>query len=163
MSRLIATVFGIGYLRPAPGTWGAAAALPMAWVLLTLGGPVLLVVALVVGVAAAFWAVPRVTRGGPDKDPSEIVIDEVTGQWIALLPVGIGAAHVGVAPLALWPGWIAAFLLFRLFDVWKPGPIGRAERTPGPWGVISDDLIAGLFAAIGVVILAGVAHGVMGG
>jgi len=96
-----------------------------------------------------------------DHDPSEIVVDELVGQWIAFLPVSIGAAHVGADLTVLWPGWIAAFLLFRLFDIWKPGPIGWADRKGDARGVMLDDVIAGVFAAIGVVILAAISHGVM--
>jgi phosphatidylglycerophosphatase A len=89
------------------------------------------------------------------------VIDEVAGQWIALWPIMIGASHVGADVTALWPGWVAAFVLFRLFDITKPGPIGWADRRGDALGVMLDDVIAGVFAAIGVVILAGLSHAVM--
>jgi phosphatidylglycerophosphatase A len=101
------------------------------------------------------------TRGQADHDPSEVVIDEALGQWIALLPVIWGAAQAGVQPAALWPGWIAAFLLFRVFDIWKPGPVGWADRKEGALGVMLDDVIAGLLAALGVVLLGLAAHMVL--
>jgi phosphatidylglycerophosphatase A len=82
----------------------------------------------------------------------------VVGQWIALLPVFFGAAHAGADVTALYPGWIAAFLLFRLFDIWKPGPVGKADRRGGPTGVMLDDVWAGVFAAIGVILLAALSH-----
>jgi hypothetical protein len=85
----------------------------------------------VLAVAAAFWSIGDLVRrlGEPGHhDPSWVVIDELAGQWIALLPVAIGAEASGAAPSDLWPGWLAAFLLFRLFDVWKPG----AHRLGGP-------------------------------
>ena len=63
---------------------------------------------------------------------------------------------------ALWPGWISAFVLFRLFDIWKPGPVGWADRKSGPLGVMLDDIIAGLMAALGTAALAGFSHGVLG-
>ena len=157
----IATVFGIGYLRPAPGTWGSLVALPAALVLLWVGGPWLLIVALVLVFGVGLWATRSVIAESHDTDPSEVVIDEVAGQWIALLPIAIGAADAGVAYLALWPGWVAAFLLFRLFDIWKPGPVGWADRRGDALGVMLDDVIAGVFAAIGVAVLAGIAHGIM--
>lgn len=159
MSRLIATFFYVGLLRPAPGTWGSLAALPCAWALHVAGGPWLLIAALIVVAAAGYWATARETARTGVPDPSEIVIDEVAGQWIALLPLSFGAASNGVGMLALWPGWIAAFVLFRLFDIWKPGPVGWADRRHGPLGVMLDDGIAGALAAVCVVILAGLAHG----
>jgi phosphatidylglycerophosphatase A len=109
--------------------------------------------------AAGVWATAEMTRGSDNHDPSEVVMDEVVGQWIALLPVLIGAAHVGAPTLALWPGWVVAFLAFRLFDIWKPGPIGWADRRSDPLGVMLDDVIAGVFAAITVALSAAVVHG----
>ena len=101
------------------------------------------------------------TRGSKDHDPSEIVIDEVTGQFIALLPLSYASWMHGIDILAMWPGWIAAFALFRLFDITKPGPIGWADRRGDALGVMLDDVIAGIFAAIGVIGLAGLWHGVL--
>ena len=87
------------------------------------------------------------------------MIDEVVGQWIALAPVIIGASHAGVPITALWPGWIAAFALFRLFDITKPGPVGWADSKDNATGVMLDDVIAGLMAAICVSGLASIWHG----
>jgi phosphatidylglycerophosphatase A len=161
VSRTIATFFGVGLLRPAPGTWGSLAALPVAWALCTLGGPWALIAALVLAIFAGVWATTAEIARGGEPDPAEIVIDEVAGQWIALLPVVIGAAHVGAEVSRLWPGWVAAFLLFRLFDIWKPGPIGWADRKPGTSGVMLDDVFAGLAAAVCVMALAALFHGVL--
>jgi len=161
MSKLIATLFGVGYLKPAPGTWGSLAALPLFWLIHQAGGPLLAVLATLAVSGLGWWAIARATEGSDDHDPSEIVIDEVAGQWVALLPVSFGAAMMGVGVLALYPGWIAAFLLFRLFDIWKPGPVGWADRRNDPFGVMLDDIIAGVMAAIGGILLAGLAHGVM--
>lgn len=162
MSRLIASVFGVGFLRPAPGTWGSIAALILGFVLLEVGGLWLYMAAVLLSVVAAFWSVGDLVRklGQPGHhDPSWVVIDEVAGQLIALLPVALGAEVAGAAPIDLWPGWVAAFLLFRLFDIWKPGPVGWADRRPGAAGVVLDDLIAGLIAALAVVLLAVAFHG----
>jgi len=116
----------------------------------------------VAGVAVAYalgvWATVQETAGKENHDPSEIVIDEVVGQWIALLPVLFGAAGNNTAVLALWPGWVAAFVLFRFFDITKIGPIGWADRRNEATGVMLDDVIAGFFAAIGVIILAALYH-----
>ena len=158
MTHLIATFFYVGHMRPAPGTWGSLAALPAALVIYWIAGPWGLVVGAVLSYVLGVWATGVETKGKDNHDPSEIVIDEVCGQWIALLPVAFGAASAGVEITALWPGWIAAFALFRLFDITKWGPIGWADRMHGPTGVMLDDVIAGIFAAIGVIGLAGLAH-----
>ena len=161
MTHLIATFFYVGHIRTAPGTWGSLAALPAAWVIYMLAGPWGIVAGVILSYGIGLWATAEETRGKDNHDPSEIVIDEVCGQWIALLPIAFGAANNGVAILALWPGWIAAFLLFRLFDITKWGPVGWADRMHGPTGVMLDDVIAGVFAAAGVGILAGIAHGIL--
>jgi phosphatidylglycerophosphatase A len=102
------------------------------------------------------------TRGHANHDPSEIVIDEVAGQWLAIWAISYPAWSHDIAISALWPGWVAAFALFRLFDIWKPGPVGWADRKTGPMGVMLDDVIAGILAALGVAALAGFSHGVLG-
>ncbi|MBO9444884.1 phosphatidylglycerophosphatase A [Ruegeria sp. R14_0] len=161
-ARLIGTVCGVGYLRPAPGTWGSLAALPLAWVLHTLGGFPLLVIATIAVFFGGLWATKVMTAGQDDHDPSEIVIDEVAGQFIALWAISYPSWAHGIEITALWPGWIAGFLLFRLFDITKPGPVGWADRKGDAIGVMLDDVIAGVFAGIGVLILAGISHGVLG-
>lgn len=162
LARIIGTLGYIGYLRPASGTWGSLAALPLAWALHQAGGFPLLIMATAAVFILGLWAATDITEGSDDHDPSEIVIDEVAGQFIALLPLSSAAGKLGIDITALWPGWIAAFVLFRLFDIWKPGPIGWADRRADPLGVMLDDVIAGAFAALGVLALAGVAHGLMG-
>jgi len=161
IARLIATTCYVGYARPAPGTWGSLAALPLAWVLHQIGGFPLLAVATLAYFAAAWWATARMTAGGTDHDPSEIVADEVVGQWIALAPLSYVAWDRGLDVLVMWPGWIAAFVLFRLFDIWKPWLVGWADRRGDALGVMLDDVIAGVFALLGVIVLAGVYHGVI--
>ncbi|MEM6696720.1 MAG: phosphatidylglycerophosphatase A, partial [Pseudomonadota bacterium] len=91
IARAISQVFGVGLIKPAPGTWGSLVALPLAYLLHLAGGPVLLVVAIICAFILGLWATATTTRGLEDHDPSEIVIDEVVGQWIALLPVSLGA------------------------------------------------------------------------
>ncbi len=161
MTRVIATFLYAGLLRPGPGTWGSLAALPVAWALDVLGGFPLLAAATVAVFAAGWWAAAAELRASPDPDPGWIVIDEVAGQWIALFPVSLGAWQAGVSSSALWPGWIAAFVLFRLFDIWKPGPVGWADRQGGALGVMLDDAVAGALAAVGVALFAALAHGVL--
>jgi phosphatidylglycerophosphatase A len=162
LSRLVGTFGGVGLLTPAPGTWGSLAALPVAWGLHVVGGFWLLVVAACAVFAIGWWAALVETQGAADPDPSEIVIDEVVGMWIALFPVSLGAAMRGVEVTALWPGWVVAFFAFRLFDIWKPGPVGLADRMHTPLGLMLDDVIAGALAAMVVAVAAVVAHGMMG-
>lgn len=154
LSRAIGTFFGVGLLPWAPGTWGALATLPLVWVLHMLGGFPLLVAATVVVTLLGWWAARQI--GG---DPSEVVIDEVAGMMLALWPVSIGATHAGVEITALWPGWVTGFIAFRVFDIRKPGPVGWADRLHTPFGVMLDDIIAGVGAALIVAGFAAVAHG----
>jgi len=158
MRRLLLSFFGAGYLRPAPGTWGSLAALPAAWAIYQIGGPLALIAGAVILYIAGTSATGREIAQSDDHDPSWIVIDEVVGQWIALLPVAFGAWNAGITPLKLWPGILTAFVLFRLFDIWKPWLIGRADRRGDAVGVMLDDVWAGLFAAAAVVALATLAH-----
>lgn len=158
MSRIIATFLFSGYLKPAPGTWGSLAALPVLWALYVLGGPFTVTAFLIIAFVAGLWATKVETQGQDDHDPSEIVIDEVVGQGIALLPVFWGAWQVGADITSLYPGWIVGFLMFRLFDIWKPWLVGKADRRGDAMGVMLDDVIAGVFAAIVVVLAAAISH-----
>lgn len=160
MSKLIATFFFVGLLRPAPGTWGSLAALPAAWVVIQWAGYLGLIVATLLVFLAGLWATMEQTRDSDDHDPSEIVIDEVAGQWIALVPVAYGAQMMSLPTLNLWPGWIAAFVFFRFFDIRKPWLVGLADRRNDAFGVMLDDVIAGVYAAIAVVMLAVAYHAV---
>lgn len=157
-----ATLYGIGHLPGPQGTYASIATLPLAWALHALGGFWLFLPASIAIAALAWWATKATLRdrGLGDGDPQDIVIDEVAGQLIAFWPLSLGLTLTGAAPHVWpWPGVVAAFLLFRLFDIWKPGPIGRAERLPGATGIMADDCAAGLAAAIVAAVAAGVAHG----
>jgi len=158
MKRAIATFFWVGYLKPAPGTWGSLAALPFVWVFHALGGPLLFAAVTLVICFVGLWAITGMVADHDSEDPSEIVIDEVVGMWIAMLPISIGAWWAGASILALYPGWIAAFLLFRLFDIWKPSLVGRADRRGDPLGVLLDDVWAGIFAGVVTLALAALSH-----
>lgn len=158
MSRWIAIFFGAGLLRPAPGTWGSLVAVILG-VLIDryLGFPALVVATLVV-TAAGFWAVGRELADRPGDDPSEFVIDEVAGQWIALLFSSAAFWSRGWEGFLPWPAPVAAFLFFRLFDIWKPWLVGRADRRHDAAGVMLDDLWAGLFAGIATTVAAALYH-----
>jgi phosphatidylglycerophosphatase A len=137
------TFFGAGLLRPGPGSWGSAAAgllwLGAAWVLhlapalmgrLTLGAAVC---AVAIGIPAA----TIVERESERPDPGHVVIDEVAGQWIALSFSRVNLSHL-----------LAGFLLFRLFDIVKPWPARKLEHLPGGWGIMLDDVAAGVYALL---------------
>jgi phosphatidylglycerophosphatase A len=143
----VATFFGAGYGKPGPGTWGSVSAVllwavyarlahptPQAVLFALFGG---IAVALALGVPAATIA----ERESGRTDPGFVVIDEVIGQWIALLG----------SPLD-WRHGLIALVLFRLFDITKPFPVRQLERLPGGWGIIFDDVAAGLYA-LGVTSL----------
>lgn len=162
MSRLIATFFGVGLIARAPGTFGSLAALPPAYLLHRFTGFPGLAVATLAVFLIGWWATSAATRGQTDHDPGEIVIDEVVGQWIALWPLSLGLWLQGVdAALFPWPGWVGGFLLFRLFDILKPWPVSRADAMATPLGVMLDDVLAGVMAALVVAGLGALAHGVL--
>ncbi|AUH34534.1 phosphatidylglycerophosphatase A [Paracoccus tegillarcae] len=159
MERLLCIWFGAGLLKPAPGTWGSAVAVALGLLLYRIGHFPLLAVATLVVTVIGFWAVRRYTAGMTDPDKSEIVIDEVAGQWLALCfpAAGFWLMGLGVDNFP-YPGWVAAFLFFRLFDIWKPWLVGRADRRGDAPGVMIDDLWAGLFAGIATMIAAAAFH-----
>ena len=131
----LATVGPVGFAPIAPGTAGSVVGLGLFWLVRSTGSTwlevtVLLAVTLV-GVVAAYTAEAKYRQ----QDPGLIVIDEVAGMLVTLLavPVGLGGALIG-------------FFAFRLFDIVKPFPARQAERLPGGWGVMTDDLVAGIYA-----------------
>ena len=137
----VATFFGSGLLKPAPGTWGSLAALLLWALFVWLAHPaaVALYAALVIGIVVVIaLGVPAATiaaRESGRHDPGFIVIDEVAGQWIALLGCPFDWRHA-----------LIALFLFRLLDVTKPPPARQLERLPEGWGIVFDDVAAGLYA-----------------
>ena len=162
----VATGFGSGYLKPAPGTWGSLAAVAVWWILLHLFGFRLLekcvsfhgqyalplalaLVMTLIGIVAS----DRVVTETGLKDPGFIVADEWAGMWIALAPI---LWHAG----SLSFGWgllrvVTPFALFRLFDIWKPWPCDQLQVLPGGTGVVIDDVAAGIYAAVGTFFIDG--------
>lgn len=135
----VATLGGIGRLRPAPGSWGSLAVLPA-----VLLGP-MACLGLALAVAAAGWAAVRaVLAGGGEQDPGWIVVDEAAGMLLPLAALPAGAGWAGVA---------AAFALFRAFDILKPWPVSWADGRPGATGVMLDDIVAGGLAAILLLVV----------
>ena len=144
MSNLLATFFYVGYMRPAPGTWGSLAALVTGYFLITYTGLYGLIMSILICVSLGYWATWAHTYDKDEHDPSEIVIDEVAGQWIALLPIAL--MHLsGVAQALIY---LLAFVGFRVLDITKPGFVGWADRQDGPLGVMLDDIFAGMITAI---------------
>jgi phosphatidylglycerophosphatase A len=146
----LATAGGAGYLPIAPGTWGSGVAIVFvaAWGWLG-GGLALYLGATVASIVLGVWAADATERIYGKKDDGRIVIDEVAGQWLTLLPVAAWASDG-----AFFPSLVTGFVLFRLLDIAKPGPIRWAERNfPGGVGVMADDVVAGLMGA--VVMFAG--------
>lgn len=163
LARAIAIFFGTGLLRPAPGTWGSIVAVILGLAIDRFLGFPVLVIATIAATGWGLWAVERELSHRPGDDPSEFVIDEVAGQWLALLFPAAAFWWRGVEDWAVtaYPGWIAAFAFFRLFDIWKPWLVGRADRRGDAAGVMLDDLWAGLFAGLATLLAAGAAHGVL--
>jgi phosphatidylglycerophosphatase A len=141
VSTRLATCFGIGWTPWAPGTIASAVALPIGFGLAMFGLEALAMGA-ILATALGVWACGLHARKVGLFDPSECVLDEVAGQWFALVPI----VYMGRG--GDWRPYGVAFLLFRLFDILKPWPICAAERLPGGWGVMMDDVLAGLSAAI---------------
>lgn len=134
--KLMLSGFGTGWLPVASGTWGAAAAILMVWPLAMLT-PSALTLELTVLIVAFTWIGAigsHVLASEWGEDPSQTVIDEMVGMWIAVLAV----------PLS-WQYWLAAFLLFRFFDIFKPLGVRRLENIEGGWGVMLDDIMAGVY------------------
>lgn len=146
-AALVATGFGSGLLPKAPGTWGSLLAVALGEGLVGAAGlpglAGLAAVATVLGVPAA----GRVASLRGRKDPSEVVVDEVAGQALALAILH-AALPPGGPPLVRWGLVLLAFVLFRALDIGKPGWIGRLEALPGGWGVMADDLLAGAGAGM---------------
>jgi phosphatidylglycerophosphatase A len=146
LPRLIATVLGCGYSPVAPGTAGSLAALAIAIPLHEFAGfsGWRFAALAALGFAPAVWASTRTARAVNAKDPGIVVVDEVIGQWISLA----GAQALN------WKTYLAAFALFRLFDIWKPAPVRQLEKLPEGLGIVADDVMAGVYAAL-VLFLAG--------
>jgi len=146
----VATWFGCGLMRPAPGTWGTIAGLPLGMIAMVFGGvPALLALAVVL-FCLGLWAARGVQTMTGEHDSPLIVIDEVVGIILALIPA------VGAHPAYI----VLAFFVFRLFDVLKPFPVSFFDqRVQTPWGVMMDDVIAALYT---IAVITGVQYAIAG-
>ncbi len=137
VALVLATGFGFGYGPIAPGTWGSLPGLALAWLSFRTGGAwAVLAVAAIVS-AVGVWAAGRVEGLAGEKDPGLVVIDEIAGQMVTLTFIDPTSRVLA-----------AGFVLFRIFDVWKPWPARRLEDLPGGSGIMADDLMAGLYASL---------------
>lgn len=181
LALFIATACGLGYIPVAPGTFGSLAGLFLGWLLLRLwphitiwdAWPKLHGVAIPfvapativwLGVSACgVWAAQQAASYLGTKDPQIVVIDEVSGQMLPLLfAVGTTERYLdGMSNFyygfwwhgaVRWKYLLAGFILFRLFDIWKPFPVRQAESLPGGWGIMADDWVAAVYAGIGLWI-----------
>lgn len=137
-----ATAGGVGLMRPAPGTWGSLAGVLLAFYLIEIHSTSLWqFVAITIAISlVSVFQINKIEQASGIHDASEIVIDEVAGQWVAVMPCFF-MPHDEIA-------YLVAFMAFRLFDIWKPWPIGPLDqKVDGGLGVMIDDVVAGLFAA----------------
>lgn len=140
-AKILSTCFGIGFFPVAPGTVTSIVVALGYFFLPVLHNPMLLLTLVVLSTGIGIWAggVMEVHYG---DDPSIVTIDELAGQWLALV-----ALPEGVWPVAL------SLVFFRFFDIAKPGPVDALQRLPGGWGIMLDDLLAGLFANVSVRVV----------
>jgi phosphatidylglycerophosphatase A len=142
---LIATWFGCGYVPVAPGTAGSLAAMLIA-ILLHVeygAGRGMLVLLAAILLVPGIWSAGVTAKRAQLEDPRFVVVDEVIGQWVTLAGASVGN----------WKSWLAAFVLFRILDVWKPPPVRQLERLPGGFGIVADDVMAGLYGALAIFVL----------
>ena len=175
LALFIATACGLGYLPKAPGTWGSlggivlvtAAAMSAAAIPFDQSAPdwepYLHVGVFLFTCVAGVWAAGRAARFSRETDPQHVVVDEVSGQYLVIV-AGCGMPYLvyprvfEFSPLgnitwhsALnWKYLLLGFILFRAFDIWKPFPVRQAERLPGGWGIMADDWVAAVYAAVGL-------------
>jgi len=154
MKRLAASGFGLGWLPLAPGSWGS---LPPAIIFALLShfkasSPMIIVVMAALAAAGSIVCVkcaPASIAATGDADPSEVVADEIAGQAITFIFAG---AFVTAGTPMVWGLTLGGFFLFRIFDVIKPCPARRLEKLPRGWGILADDIVAGLYAGLSLVI-----------
>lgn len=145
MRKLLSTFFGIGYLSGPSGTYASAAAAAIALGAFYLGAPLeAAAAAIVVVTALSIWAGQSAEKDFGREDPSQFVLDEVAGQFIAILPLWLPWNPHEWS----WATALVAFFWFRVTDIVKPSPAREAENLPGGWGITLDDVIAGVMSLI---------------
>jgi phosphatidylglycerophosphatase A len=137
---ILGTWFGCGLVPRAPGTMGTIGAIPLYWLVVHWGQPAVAVTALAIA-AAGVWAASVVERDVGVEDPQVVVIDEVAGMLVTMLPILSFS----------WRATVTGLVLFRLFDVLKPWPVRRFENLPSGWGIVLDDVVAGILGALAML------------
>ena len=154
LNKFISTFFYVGFLRPAPGTWGSIAGIILAFILLITTDFFSFCFILLLTILIGFWSTKNYLEENSERsDPSEVVIDEVIGQWIAVLPIGYVLKIAENSSEGLWFVWLWAFVSFRFFDIIKLGLVGWADNLGGALGVLLDDILAGIAAGFTVIFL----------
>jgi len=148
---LLATGFGIGHAPVAPGTVGSVPGALLSLGLATAGGAWASLAGFAVVTAIGFWVSGHAALRFGARDPRPIVVDEIAGQMLSLLLVPPTTATI-----------VLGFFLFRIFDVWKPYPARRLESLPGAWGIMADDLAAGVYANLALQVALRIAPGFLG-
>ena len=156
MKRLVASCFGLGWLPLVPGTWGSLPPAIIFGLMCQFDASGLWVSAVMVALAVAGSIVcvefgPAVIAATGEVDPHEVVADELAGQAITFLAI-LFAAISGLSTRQIWLTTLIGFVLFRVFDVAKPWPINGLQKLPEGWGILADDLMAGVYAAIVLLI-----------
>lgn len=142
LANWFSTVLKIGYLPIAPGTWGSLVAVVIWFLIIESTSTITFIIAIIIIFILGVYTSSITERHLAQKDPSIIVIDECVGQWIALL---------FLTKSLLWG--LVAFALFRLFDIWKPYPIKALDKMPSGWGIMLDDVFAGVYALLVISVL----------
>ena len=154
VNKLISSFFYVGFLRPAPGTWGSIVGIILAYIVLKIVTFVTFCLLLLFVILIGFWSTKKyVEKSSKKSDPAEVVVDEVIGQWIAVLPIGYMIQLPEINVEGLWFVWIWAFVSFRFFDIIKLGLVGWADNLGGALGVILDDILAGIAAGFTVAVV----------
>jgi phosphatidylglycerophosphatase A len=155
----IAQGFGMGRIPFAPGTFGSLVGLLWVMVLLTTGSLLGLIIGTLLGLIASIWLCGEGERILRQKDPGSVVLDEIAAMPVCFASwIGLSVSKTGVLPPVNhflengnWILTIVVFVLFRLFDIWKPWPVRQSQALPGGWGITIDDLLAALYVAIAVL------------
>lgn len=138
--------FGCGFISPAPGTWGSLGALPFGVMIYALGGGYTLCACAAIITIIGLWSATKFDAALESHDSKMIVIDEVAGQWIALIPAALNPVLI-----------MLAFILFRFFDILKPWPVSFFDKkVDGAAGVMFDDVVAGIYAAGFVMVISNI-------
>ncbi len=158
-SELLLTTSGLGHMRPASGTWGSLPPILVAYPMLLLGigpgNPLAWVYYLVLAPICIIYSSACVLLGHEaeakwGKDPSEVVADETAGQCLTLMFIPAGICN---CPLSTMGAVLGAFFLFRAFDILKPWPAGAMQRIAGGWGILLDDIAAGIMGGIALSVI----------